>query len=86
MIMDETLLTVNNLRTEFQSGARTVHAVNGVSFILKKGEILGIVGESGCGKSATCRSVIQLLPSGGRITSGEILFKGIDLTAKGRRR
>lgn len=85
MIMDETLLTVNNLRTEFQSGARTVHAVNGVSFILKKGEILGIVGESGCGKSATCRSVIQLLPSGGRITSGEILFKGIDLTAKGEK-
>lgn len=49
---NKTILKVNNLQTEFSVGKKKVHAVNGVSFELKKGEILGIVGESGCGKSA----------------------------------
>lgn len=80
--MGDTLLEVNNLTTEFRSGRRTVHAVNGISFTLRKGEILGFVGESGCGKSAACRSIIRLLPSGGVITGGEVLFEGTDFTKK----
>lgn len=79
------LLDVQNLYTCFPGRHGTVHAVNGVSFQVREGEILGIVGESGCGKSATCRSVIRLLPSGGKITRGSIFYRGTDLAAQGER-
>ncbi|WP_019414251.1 ABC transporter ATP-binding protein [Paenisporosarcina sp. TG20] len=74
--MQETLLEVNNLVTEFRTAEGKVQAVRGVSFSINKGETLCIVGESGCGKSITSLSVIGLLPSNGRIASGEVKYEG----------
>lgn len=75
-----TILEVNNLTTRFYTEDGTVHAVNGVSFTLDEGETLGVVGESGCGKSVTMLSLLRLIPSPpGRITDGEVLFEGRDL-------
>jgi oligopeptide transport system ATP-binding protein len=74
------LLEVRDLHTDFPTKDGTVHAVNGVSFVLDPGETLGIVGESGSGKSVTVLSVMRLLQRPGRITKGEVLFKGRDLT------
>ncbi len=76
----ETLLEVRNLRTYFPTKDGLVKAVDGVSFHLEKGETLGIVGESGCGKSVTALSIMRLLQRPGRIYGGEVLFKGRDLT------
>jgi len=78
--MSETILSVKDLRTTFTVGAGEVHAVNGISFDLKKGEILGIVGESGSGKSVTAYSIMQILASNGRISGGSIAYKGKELT------
>ncbi|MDD2206055.1 MAG: ABC transporter ATP-binding protein [Aminobacterium sp.] len=76
-----TLLTVKNLKTYFDTDAGTVKAVDGVSFSVEPGETLGIVGESGCGKSVTSLSIMGLLPRpAGRIAGGTILFDGKDLT------
>ena len=73
--MGRLLLDVRNLRTEFVLGHTVVHAVNDVSFTLEQGEVLGIVGESGCGKSVTALSIMRLLEgTTGRIVSGEVLF------------
>lgn len=74
--MQETLLEVKNLVTEFRTAEGKVQAVRDVSFSVKKGEMLCIVGESGCGKSITSLSVMGLLPSNGNIASGEILLEG----------
>ena len=68
------VLKVKNLKTEFKVGRRTVHAVNGVSFELERGKTLCIVGESGCGKSVTAHSILQLLPSNGYIADGTVEF------------
>jgi peptide/nickel transport system ATP-binding protein len=73
------LLEVNDLRTHFPTRAGLVRAVDGVSFHLDRGELLGLVGESGCGKSMTALSVMRLVAPPGRIVSGEILFDGKDL-------
>jgi oligopeptide/dipeptide ABC transporter ATP-binding protein len=73
------LLEVRNLQTQFPTRAGLVRAVDGVSFHLKKGELLGLVGESGCGKSITALSVMRLIAPPGKIVSGEILFDGADL-------
>ena len=73
------LLEVNDLRTHFPTRAGLVRAVDGVSFHLDQGELLGLVGESGCGKSMTALSVMRLIAPPGRIVSGEILFQGTDL-------
>ncbi len=74
------LLEVQDLKTQFHTGDGLVHAVNGVSFKVKEGETLGIVGESGCGKSVTMMSMLKLIPSPpGKVVSGEVLFKGQDL-------
>lgn len=73
------LLQVDNLKTYFFTYEGTVPAVDDVSFRVKKGSILGIVGESGCGKSVTALSVMRLVPPPGRIVSGSILFDGRDL-------
>ncbi|HEX5833605.1 MAG TPA: ABC transporter ATP-binding protein [Pyrinomonadaceae bacterium] len=73
------LLEVNDLRTHFPTRAGLVRAVDGVSFHLDRGELLGLVGESGCGKSMTALSVMRLIAPPGRIVSGEVLFDGKDL-------
>lgn len=77
---DHPLLKVENLNTSFNTEAGTVRALDNVGFSLEKGKILGIVGESGCGKSVTALSIMRLLPKpAGRIDSGRILYKGTDL-------
>jgi oligopeptide/dipeptide ABC transporter ATP-binding protein len=73
------LLTVENLETHFPTRAGLVRAVNGVSFHLDRGELLGLVGESGCGKSITALSIMRLISPPGRIAGGEIVFDGKNL-------
>ncbi len=77
---DQTVLSVTDLRVQFKSRDETVYAVNGISFSVKRGEILGLVGESGCGKSISMLSVMGLLPRPhGRVTGGSAVFKGRNL-------
>src|SRR5215831_270536 len=71
----ETLLSVRNLKTYFPQDEGTVKAVDGVSFDLYPGGTLGIVGESGCGKSVTARSILRIVDRPGRIVEGEIQFR-----------
>jgi oligopeptide/dipeptide ABC transporter ATP-binding protein len=73
------LLEVNNLETHFQTRAGLVRAVNGVSFQVNSGELLGLVGESGCGKSITALSIMRLISPPGKIVAGEIKFDGKNL-------
>ena len=70
------LLEVNNLETFFYTDDGTVKAVDGVDFYVEKGEVLGLVGESGCGKSVTSLSIMNLIEAPGHIKSGEIFFEG----------
>jgi len=78
------LLQVLDLKTYYFTfrGTRVVKAVDGISFALNKGETLGLVGESGCGKTTTCLSIVGLLPQAARIVAGSIVFEGEDLTLK----
>jgi phosphonate C-P lyase system protein PhnK len=76
----EPLLAVEDLHTYFPTRRGTVKAVEGVSFEIRPGEILGVVGESGCGKSITALSIARLLQPPGRIVSGSIRFGGVELT------
>jgi len=74
------LLQVKDLRTQFFTQDGIVHAVNGVSFHVSKGETLGIVGESGCGKSVSMLSIMRLIPQPpGKIVGGQVLFEGTDM-------
>ncbi len=74
------ILSVEGLETQFKTQDGIVHAVNGVSFHLKEGETLGIVGESGCGKSVTMMSMMRLIPMPpGKVVAGKALFQGKDL-------
>src|SRR5436305_9663814 len=75
----EALLEVKNLRTSFPTEGGWVHAVDNVSFNVRRGEALALVGESGCGKSVTAMSIMRLVASPGKITGGEIRFKGRNL-------
>jgi oligopeptide/dipeptide ABC transporter ATP-binding protein len=76
------LLQVENLRTQFQTAAGTVRAVDGITYSVNEGETVAIVGESGCGKSVSALSVMRLVSEpAGRIESGRILYKGRDLLA-----
>ena len=75
----EPLLSVEDLRVQFWTGGGTVYAVNGISFEIAPGETLGIVGESGCGKSVTALSVLGLLPRAGRVKGGTARFDDRDL-------
>ncbi|MBX8463400.1 ATP-binding cassette domain-containing protein, partial [Enterobacter sp. RIT637] len=76
------LLELDNLHTSFRTRDGNVQAVRGVSFHVQAGELVGIVGESGCGKSVTCKSIIQLLGSNGHISGGSIRFQNDDLAKK----
>jgi len=74
------LLNVQGLETQFLTPEGVIHAVNGISFNLKEGEVLGVVGESGCGKSVSMLSVLRLIPQPpGKITGGKAIFQGQDL-------
>ncbi len=75
----EPLLQVDDLRVEFWTARGTVHAVNGISFDIAPGETLGIVGESGCGKSVTSLALLGILARAGRVVGGRATFQGRDL-------
>jgi oligopeptide transport system ATP-binding protein len=76
------ILNVQNLETQFTTYDGVVHAVNGVDFVLNEGETLGLVGESGCGKSVTVTSILRLIPSPpGKVVAGTAMFQGRDLIA-----
>ncbi len=74
------LLEVKNLSVSFYTSKGEIQAVRDVSFSLKAGEVLAIVGESGCGKSVMCKSIMKLLPPAARIKSGSIAVNGVDIT------
>ncbi|MBA1156866.1 ABC transporter ATP-binding protein [Microvirga sp. Marseille-Q2068] len=80
--MSETLLDIRGLKTHFHTFGGLVKAVDGVSFDVKKGEVVGLVGESGGGKSVIGFSILRLIDPPGRIEAGEILFNGDDLAKK----
>src|SRR5258706_12233320 len=77
----DVLIDIRNLRTHFFTDDGVVKAVDGVSFPIYKGKTLGVVGESGCGKSVTALSTMRLISAPGRIVEGQILFDGKDLAA-----
>lgn len=79
MSMEEPLLEVKDLRVQFVTKRETVKAVDGVSFFIGRHETLGIVGESGCGKSQTCRAILRLIKKPGKIVGGQILYQGNDI-------
>jgi ABC-type glutathione transport system ATPase component len=70
----EPLLSVEGLRVEFWTSRGTIYAVNGISFDIAPGETLGIVGESGCGKSVTSLALLGILPRAGRAVAGTAMF------------
>jgi oligopeptide/dipeptide ABC transporter ATP-binding protein len=76
------VLSVKDLRTEYRGfgGSRIVRAVDGISFDLEEGQTIGLVGESGCGKTTTCLSILQLLPPGARIAGGSVRLDDTELT------
>ena len=76
------LLAVEDLRTHFATGSGVVRAVDGVSFEVERGEVLGLVGESGCGKSVTSLSIMRLVPAPGRVVGGRIRLSDEDLLDK----
>lgn len=76
------LLSIDNLHVQFRTYAGVVHAVNGMSFDVRQGEIFGLVGESGCGKSVTGLAILRMVPHPGQISAGSILFHGEDLLFK----
>ena len=78
---NNTLVEVNNLTTAFFVREGKITAVDGISFSLNRGKVLGVVGESGCGKSVTALSILRLVSFPGRIVSGQILYNGQDLLA-----
>jgi len=77
--VSDALLTVDDLHVHFWTDRGTIHAVNGVSFEIAPGETLGIVGESGCGKSVTSLALLGILPRAGRAVRGSAVFEGRDL-------
>ncbi|MHA1917390.1 MAG: ABC transporter ATP-binding protein [Candidatus Ranarchaeia archaeon] len=84
MAKKDKLLDIRNLSTNFFTQTGVVSAVDNLSFDLKKGEIVGLAGESGCGKSTAAYSIIRMVPYPGKIVGGEILFQGEDLVKKSK--
>jgi oligopeptide/dipeptide ABC transporter ATP-binding protein len=82
---DDVLLDIRDLRTYFHTQDGVVKAVDGVDFAVQRGEIVGLVGESGCGKSVTSLSIMRLISYPGRIESGQVWFDGVDLLTQPRR-
>ncbi|MEZ4659017.1 MAG: ATP-binding cassette domain-containing protein [Caldilineaceae bacterium] len=80
----EPILQVQNLHTHFFTGEGIVHAVDGASFVVHPGQTLGIVGESGCGKSVAAKSILQIVDKPGRIVDGEILYTYTDKSGRYR--
>ena len=80
--MIDPILSIEDLHVRFDTYAGTVHAVNGMTFSMQPGEMFGLVGESGCGKSVTGLAVLRAVPSPGRIENGRILFAGEDVMQK----
>jgi peptide/nickel transport system ATP-binding protein len=76
------LLELRNLTVEYGTGARAARAVDDVSLVIREGEIVGLAGESGCGKTTVANAVMQILRPPGRITDGSILFRGEDLVGR----
>jgi peptide/nickel transport system ATP-binding protein len=76
----DVILEVRDLRVHYGSGGGDVIAVNGVSFDVRRGETLGLVGESGCGKSTTAMAILRLVQSPGRIVGGQVILNGVDIT------
>ena len=79
--MDDTILRIKDLRVHYESESEVVEAVNGVSFDLKRGKTLGLVGETGAGKTTIAMSSLRLVQSPGRILEGSILFNDLELTS-----
>lgn len=79
---DTPILAFENLHVRFETYAGTVHAVNGMSFAVQSGEMFGLVGESGCGKSVTGLAALRAVPTPGRIVNGRVCFHGVDLQDK----
>ena len=72
----DTILEVKDLTVSFDVYGRISHVLDGISFKVKKGERVGLVGESGCGKTTTLKSVLNVLPKNAKINRGEVLFEG----------
>jgi oligopeptide/dipeptide ABC transporter ATP-binding protein len=81
--MNKVLLSIEDLHVRFRTYAGIIHAVNGMNFEIRKGEIFGLVGESGCGKSVTGFSVLRMVQYPGEITRGKVHFRGQDLLKAG---
>lgn len=82
---DEVLLSVRDLRVEARTRGGTAEVLRGVEFDVRAGEAIGVVGESGCGKSMTCMAIVGLLPQGAAMSGGEIWFQGENLLTLGPR-
>ena len=77
---NRTILEVKNLKISFDTQAGEVQAVRGVNLAVKEGEVLALVGESGCGKSVLCKGMMKLLPASAKIKEGQIFADGVDIT------
>ena len=76
------MLKVDNLRLGFMAGKQALAAVDGISFAIAQGETFALLGESGCGKSATAQGIMRLLPAAGRILGGRVELDGTNLLAR----
>lgn len=81
----EPILELKDVRVSFRTYAGEVKALNGINLTLYKGEVIGLVGESGCGKSVTAATIVGLLPENSEVKSGQIIFEGVDLLKKSKK-